>query len=117
MMSQEEIKHRELLARTGAGNGELHEAQARGARQRGRIKHERRRIADDGRVETGIPRKACHRGVGVAVVDAVNPEQAELAAVIGIDHDHESEQKQGADRERPDAGRQAAGPLGRTIRI
>ena len=88
----------------------LHEAQAGRLRQFDRIEHQCGGIADDGGVEMGIPGAACHGGMGVPVVDAVNAEQAEPAAVIGIDRDHEAEQQQRAEPERADAGRQAAGP-------
>ena len=51
----------------------------------GRVDHLRGRIAEDGGVEIRISRAARGRDLREAVVDAVDTEQAELAAVIGID--------------------------------
>ena len=58
------------------------------------------------------------RGHGVPVIDAINAEEAKSPAVIGIDQGASAQTAAaGRSRQRADADRQTAPPLGRGIRI
>ena len=90
MMPQEEIEHSELLTRASAREIELDEAQTGRPRQIGRVEELRGRVADDGRIELGISRPACRRGMRIPVIDAVDAEPS-ASAVVGVDQQQHRE--------------------------
>ncbi|MGY3075336.1 hypothetical protein ACVWZZ_001707 [Bradyrhizobium sp. LM6.10] len=116
VIAEEEVQHRKLLAGKRAGHVELHESQAGRTRQFRRLDHLRCRIAQDGSIEIRIPGAARGRDLGEPIVDAVDAEQAELAAVIGIDRHHQCEHQQRSANQRAQAREQAPAPAGVGLR-
>jgi hypothetical protein len=88
----------ELLARAGAGDGELHDAAAGGGDALG-FQELHHRIADDGGVDRRLPPEACD---GEALAEHRHPmlaEQREAPGVVGIER-QEQHRRHGAQRQR-----------------